>query len=97
MRPIGTEVDEEVLIERHPARRIGVDLHRPAADALGIVLLVPGGVERVGQVDPNAIADNMRGIIPRSRPGRSIRAHGSPIAPAATPSPSNFPAGWRPG
>src|SRR4051812_2842695 len=48
--------DEEPLVEGHAAGgRIGVDLGHPGAHAGREELVVPGAVERVGQVDPPSV------------------------------------------
>src|ERR1700744_2378839 len=48
---LGTEVDEEVLVERVTAVRLAGELRDPALQ-VGIELVVPARVERVGDVHP---------------------------------------------
>src|SRR5215204_5180411 len=50
MRPLVTEVEEEVRVEGHPANRVSIELDHPALDAAGIELGVPGHAEGVGEV-----------------------------------------------
>ena len=50
-------VRKESLVDRQAARHwIGVDLRQPTADALGEELVIPGTVERVGEINPTTIA-----------------------------------------
>ena len=56
MRPLALKSHKEVRIDLHPAVGIGVDLRHPSAQPLGIELLVPRRVQRVGQIDPAAVA-----------------------------------------
>ena len=48
------QVDEEVRVELHPAVRAAVHAQQPGAQ-LGIELVVPGRVQRVGDVEPAAV------------------------------------------
>ena len=60
-----------------------VELDHPAVDALGVELGVPGGVERVGQVDALAVArdlDHLRAAVQRAG-GRVRRALDDPAEP----------------
>src|ERR671910_2527687 len=69
--PLG-ELDEQVRVEGEGAVRAGVKLHEPAPDAVRIELLVPGAVERVGQIDPPSVPahlDHLRSAVHRSRGG----------------------------
>src|SRR6476659_1207281 len=60
VRPVpaeGVAVREEPLVEGDPAARgVDVGLHHPGADAAGVELVVPGAGQRVGPVDPGAVA-----------------------------------------
>src|SRR5215212_1505460 len=70
MRPLVTEIEEEVRVEAHAALRVGIELDHPALDAVGIELRVPGQVERVGEVDAPAIPadlDHLRPPVERVR------------------------------
>src|SRR5215212_12162556 len=73
MRALVAEIEEEVGIKAHAARRVGIELDHPPLDALGIELRVPGQVERVGDVDTAPVAanlDHLRTTVERSRRGR---------------------------
>src|SRR5688500_4209836 len=48
------EVDEEVRVDLHPAVGVAVHLEQPGAQ-LGVELVVPRRVERVGDVEPAAV------------------------------------------
>src|ERR1700751_1374087 len=59
-------VDKEFRIESDAAARLGVELHHPAVDTLGIKLLVDGAVKRVGEIDPPPVAahfDHLRSAV----------------------------------
>ena len=47
---------EKVFVKRDAAVGIGIELHHPTADAVGIKLLVPCGIKRVGEIDSLAVA-----------------------------------------
>src|SRR3954447_21806339 len=67
------EVEEEVGVEAHAARRVGIELDHPTLDTFGIELRVPGQVERVGDVDAPPVTadlDHLRTTVERSRRGR---------------------------
>ena len=61
-RPV-VEVDEEVRVHAHAALGIAVDLQHPGAK-LGIELVVPGRVERVGHVQPPAVQGQLDHLRP---------------------------------
>src|SRR5207248_9764008 len=66
VRAFALERHEEVGIHRDPALLLGVDLGKPAADAVGIELRVPRRVERVRQVDASAVPadlDHLRAAV----------------------------------
>src|ERR1700694_2048888 len=66
------ELCKEPALEAEAAARLGVDLRRPGLDSFGIELLVPARVQRVGDVDPLAVAahlDHLRGAVERSALG----------------------------
>ena len=47
MRPVrGRPRDEELLVEGHTAFRLGIELHHPALDAVGIELRVDGAYRK---------------------------------------------------
>ena len=50
------ELDEELFIELHSALRVRVELYHPTLQPIGIDLLVPRRVERIGEIDALAIA-----------------------------------------
>src|SRR5687768_9403028 len=53
-------VREEALVDAKTAGRgVGVDLRHPGADAVGEELVVPGAVERVGDVDASAVTTDL--------------------------------------
>src|SRR5262249_46784528 len=59
---VGTQLvklDKESFIQFHAAVGARVDLHHPTLYSIGIELLVPGGVERVGKVHALAVATNL--------------------------------------
>ena len=61
-------------------RAVVVELDHPAVDALGVELRVPGGVQRVGQVDALAVAadlDHLRAAVDGAR-GRVRRVADDP-------------------
>src|SRR5680860_1142444 len=47
---------EEPLFHAHSATGVDVDLGHPGADAVGVELVVPRAVERVGEVDPASVS-----------------------------------------
>src|SRR5205809_3846595 len=59
VRPLALELHEEVRVDGQAAAGRRVKLRRPALDTLGVEDRVPGAVERVGQVDPAAVAADL--------------------------------------
>src|SRR6516225_2981646 len=62
------KLQEEVLVQRHSAFRLGINLDHPTLYALGVELVVDGGIERVGEVDAPAVAadfDHLRPAVER--------------------------------
>src|SRR6202041_1279179 len=60
------EFEKEFRVERHAAGGLGVELYHPAANSVGIELHVPGGVQRVGEIDATSIAaelDHLRAAV----------------------------------
>src|ERR1700756_1808884 len=53
------ELDKELFVELHRALRIQIDFRHPALNAIGIKLLVPRRVERVGKVAALAVAADL--------------------------------------
>src|SRR6516164_8587184 len=53
------ELDEELFVELHSAVRVRVELHHPTLQPVGIDLLVPRRVQRVGEIDTLAIATDL--------------------------------------
>src|SRR3954454_435111 len=50
---------KEPLVHTHSATGVDVELGHPGADAVGMELVVPRTVERVGEVDPAAVAAHL--------------------------------------
>src|ERR1041384_70894 len=63
MHPAITEmlctVQEELLVEVHAAGLVDVGHCHPAADPVGVELVVEGPVERVREVDPSSVAADL--------------------------------------
>src|SRR5215212_8281276 len=57
-------VREEALIDAKPAVRVCIELGHPGADAVGVELVVPRPVERVGQVHPPSVATDFDHLRP---------------------------------
>src|SRR6185295_15122166 len=69
-------IDEEILVERDAAFGLGIELDHPAAKPIRIELLVDDSIERVGEIDPFAIAadlDHLWPAIERLGLGRRMR------------------------
>src|SRR6266550_2190311 len=49
-------LDEEIPVKADPTASAGVQLRHPTADAVGIELLVPRGVQRVREINALAVA-----------------------------------------
>ena len=63
------ECGEEATVEAEATFGLGVDERGPALDALGIELLIPARVKRVGEVRALAVAaelDHLRAAVQRS-------------------------------
>src|SRR6476646_6814241 len=69
MRPVAHgPSDEEFRIEGDASLGLHVKLHHPAVDAIWIKLRIDRAVERVGKIDPSAIAadlDHLRSAVER--------------------------------
>src|SRR4051794_40012196 len=52
-------VREESLVDAEPAVGVGVELGHPGAHAVRVELVVPRSVQRVGEVDPPAVAADL--------------------------------------
>src|SRR6266540_3265470 len=65
IRPVRAvvEVDEEVVVDLHAAVRVAVDPQQPGAQ-LRVELVVPGGVERVGDVQALAVVGELEHVWP---------------------------------
>ena len=59
MGAFGAKVDEKVGVDFQAAVGVGVDLRHPTADAFGVELGVQGGIERIGRVEPLAVATDL--------------------------------------
>src|SRR5690606_6511986 len=73
------ELHEEVLVDAEVAIRLGIDLHHPTLDAVGIELRIPGRIQGVGDVHAAAVAahlDHLRRAVERRLWRRRMR--GSP-------------------
>src|SRR5271170_3076801 len=60
------EFQEKCWVEVHAALGLGIELDHPTANAFGIELGVPGGVERVGEIDAATVAaefDHLRSAV----------------------------------
>src|SRR3954452_8376128 len=67
---------KEPLVHAHGATGVDVDLGHPGADAVGMELIVPRTVERVGEVDPPTVAahlDHLRTAGKGQVRGRGVR------------------------
>src|SRR3954449_6034658 len=53
------ELDEEPLIKFHSALRVHIELHHPTLQSIRVELLVPRGVERIGEIDALAVAADL--------------------------------------
>src|SRR5215472_4533257 len=78
MGPHGVKLQEQLRVEAHASIRIGVDLRKPAANAVRIKLLVPSTVKRVGQINPFSVAADLDHL--RSAVQRSVRMIGMRLA-----------------
>src|SRR5688500_11605269 len=56
--------DEKVRVELDAASRLRIELHHPTVAAVVIELLVDGAVERVGEIDPPAVAADLPPLRP---------------------------------
>src|SRR5215213_3148865 len=68
VRSLVPEVEEEIGVDAHAPRRVGVKLDHPALDTLGVELRIPGEVEGVGDVDTPAVPadlDHLRSPVER--------------------------------
>src|SRR5437868_8569542 len=80
MRAQPVELDKELFIEFHSALPICIKLHHPTLQPVGIDLLVPRCVERIGEMDALAITadlNHLRTAVERLRglTGMSRTAH----------------------
>src|SRR5947209_6059008 len=50
---------EELGIERDATPRLGIELHHPTIDPVGIELRIDGAVERIGEVDAAAVTADL--------------------------------------
>jgi len=56
MNAIVVAFQEKVFVKRHAAVGIGIELDHPTADAIGIKLLIPCSIKRVGKIDALTVA-----------------------------------------
>ena len=56
MNPVVVALQEEVFVKRDAPIAAGVKLDHPAAHTVGIELLIPRCIERVGEIDSFAVA-----------------------------------------
>src|SRR5271170_216980 len=56
MRSQIAELDKQLGIELNATILRNIKLNHPAPDAIGIELLVPGGVQRIGEIDAASVA-----------------------------------------
>src|SRR5882724_5749258 len=77
MRPVAHgPLDEEFRIEGDATLGLRVKLYHPAVDAIWIELRIDRAVERVGEIDPSAIAadlDHLRSAVERPVLGARMR------------------------
>lgn len=64
MRPFALKSDEEVFIHAQTAVGVSIDLGKPSPHPVGVELLIPGGVQRVGQIDPAPVAAQLHHLCP---------------------------------
>src|SRR5271155_1180976 len=50
------KLQKEFRINHHPALRLGIDFHHPAANSIRIELRVPGSIKRVSEIDSPPVA-----------------------------------------
>src|SRR6516164_4351167 len=50
------ELEEEVFVQFHSSFRLSVNLDHPTLYAVGVELVIDGGIKRVGEVDAPAVA-----------------------------------------
>src|SRR3954454_10491462 len=67
-------VRKEPLVHAQAATGVDVELGHPGADAVGMELVVPRTVERVGEVDPAAVAAHRDHLRPAAK--RQVRSRG---------------------
>ena len=71
-------LDEKVFVKGHAALRVGIKFHHPTANAVGIELLVPRRIKRVGEIYPFAIAADFHHLRPaRERLSPFLRMRGA--------------------
>ena len=56
MNAVVVAFQEKVFVKGDAAVGTGIEFHHPTADAVGIKLLVPCGIKRVGEIDSLAVA-----------------------------------------
>src|SRR3954447_22345763 len=77
------ELDEDLPVERHATRRLGIDLREPAFDSRRIELRVPRGVEPVREIDALAVAAPLDHLGPAvERTIDVLRVRGASLHPA---------------
>src|SRR3954467_14797863 len=77
------ELDVEVRVDLQVA--VAVELDHPAVDALGVELAVPGGVQRVRQVDALAVAAHLDHLRPAGQLARRRVRRAGGDAPGGRP------------
>src|SRR4051812_2575648 len=83
--PIVAGEEEPLVRHEAPDAGIGVELRHPRADTGWEELVVPGAVERVGEVDPPAVAADLHHLrAAGQRPVRLSRVGGAAHDPAQT-------------
>src|ERR1043166_654367 len=60
----GRPLHEELGIERDAAARLGIELHHPTIDSVGIELRIDGAVERVGEINPPPVTADLHHLRP---------------------------------
>ena len=67
MNTIIIRLNEESIVEADAAFRVDIELRHPTSNARGIELLIPGRVERVGEVDAFSVAAHFDHLRPAAQ------------------------------
>src|SRR5215813_1876226 len=75
----GRPLDEELLVKHEATVGLGVELHHPALDAIGIELRIDGAIKRIGEVDGLAVPADLHHLRSAAQipvPGTRMRGPG---------------------